>query len=94
MIRPMLALVAVAFVTLAACSGHKPTNAASAEPGATPNCNGQPPVWTIARAKVFLLPGDALYGRTKHGAYVCRSEAQARGYRPARGPILKTLRSE
>ena len=31
------------------------------------------------------LPGDPHYGRTKHGSYICLSDAQSQGYRHARG---------
>lgn len=64
------------------------TPATGAAAGATPpDCNGQSPVWAIYRAKVFLLPGDPHYGTTKRGYYICLSQAQAEGYRHARGPL-------
>ena len=78
---------------LAACSNNAKSNAGgSPQPGgtanaaATPDCNGQSPVWAIARAKVYLLPDDPHYGKTKHAAYMCLSDAQAQGYRHGRGP--------
>jgi len=77
---------------LVACSNNSKSNAGgSPQPGstanaaATPNCNGQSPVWTIAGAKVYLLPDDPHYGNTKRGSYMCLSNAQAKGYRHARG---------
>jgi predicted small secreted protein len=86
-----MSLLAVAFV-LAACGGGKSNgNAArsAASPSAVPsmNCNGESPVWALRSPKVYLEPGDRLYGKTKRGLYICRSEAQAQGYQPARRPF-------
>jgi hypothetical protein len=85
-------LIAMTFA-LAACGGGKSGgNGASqtnASPAAVPSmdCNGESPVWALRNPKVYLEPGDRLYGKTKHGLYICRSEAQAQGYRPARRPF-------
>ncbi len=58
------------FKTVADASAHCPNNVV---------------VWsTLARAKVFHLSGSRWYGRTKHGAYICRSDALAYGFRPAK----------
>jgi hypothetical protein len=96
----MLALAALAILALPSCAGRKPTSAASPQAAVTasaapsmPNCNGEAPVWTIPRVKVYLVPGDALYGKTKNGEFICRSQAHAEGYRPGRGPILKGVRN-
>lgn len=53
---------------------------------ATPDCHGETPVWALQRVKVYLLPGDPHFGRTKHGEYMCLSQAESEGYRAARGP--------
>jgi hypothetical protein len=93
-----LLLAAVTLAALAACSSGKSTKAGSPQPSgasasaapsasATPNCNGEAPVWALARVKVYLVPGDRLYGKTKHGEYICRSQAHAQGYRPGRAPF-------
>lgn len=48
------------------------------------NCNGVPPVWANPRSHVYHEPNDRLYGRTKHGMYMCPTQAMAAGYHKAR----------
>ncbi|MBV9333587.1 MAG: hypothetical protein JO146_06240 [Candidatus Eremiobacteraeota bacterium] len=85
------ALVLILLVAVAACSNGKSNAGGSPQPAgvgtaaAKPDCHGESPVWAIARAKVYLLPGDPHYGNTKHGSYMCLSDAQSQGYRPGRG---------
>jgi hypothetical protein len=43
------------------------------------NCGGAAPVWVNQRSRVYHEPGDPLYGRTKHGSYMCPSMAIAAG---------------
>ena len=88
--RAVTALMLLA--ALAACSNNAKSNAGgSPQPGttasaaATPDCHGQTPVWALGRAKVYLLPGDPHYGKTKHGEYMCLSDAQSQGYHEGRG---------
>lgn len=69
----------------AALSTAAPATGAPAA-AATPNCHGESAVWALAGPKVYLLPGDRLYGRTKRGTYLCKSQAHALGYKPARHP--------
>jgi hypothetical protein len=89
-------LAAVMLVALTACASGKSSSNASPQPnetGATPeaastmNCNGEPPVWVLPGPRVYLVQGDLLYGKTKHGKFICRSEAHAEGYREARRPL-------
>jgi hypothetical protein len=97
MTKPTILLAAIALAVLAACSSGKSSGSGgSAQPSesapsavTTPalNCNGQSPVWALERVKVYLLPGDRLYGKTRRGEYMCLSNAQAEGYRPARHPF-------
>ncbi len=47
------------------------------------NCNGVPPVWANPRSHVYHEPSDRLYGRTKHGMYMCVAQATAAGYHKA-----------
>jgi hypothetical protein len=85
-------LIAAA-IALAACGGNKSSggNAAGAQASPAPapslDCNGEAPVWALGNPKVYLTSDDRLYGKTKHGRYVCLSQAQAEGYQPARHPF-------
>jgi hypothetical protein len=92
-----LALIAVA-TALAACGSGKSSSAGSPQPSAAVpmavassslDCNGKFPVWVLQSPKVYLMPGDHLYGKTKHGQYLCKSQAHAEGYRPARRPFRR-----
>lgn len=63
-------------------------NAAKGAMGAVagkPNCGAVQAVWVNLNSKVYHEPGDPAYGNTKHGEYLCPSEAQAQGFRPAGG---------
>ena len=85
---PLIALT----VALAACGGNKSNSNASsagASPAPSPslNCNGESPVWALRSPKVYLVSDDRLYGKTKHGQYLCLSQAQAEGFQPARHPF-------
>jgi len=80
-------------LALAACGSGKSSggNASRAEasPAAVPSmdCNGESPVWALRSPKVYLESADRLYGKTKQGQYICRSQALAQGYQPARRPL-------
>ena len=37
-------------------------------------------VWVNTSKKDYHLSGDKWYGRTKHGQYMCQSDAEAKGY--------------
>ena len=49
----------------------------------TLQCGAVQPVWVNTKSKAYHLPSDPLYGRTKHGEYMCPSTAKAQGYHPA-----------
>lgn len=50
-----------------------------------PNCGAVQPVWVNLNTKVYHQPGDPMYGKTKHGEYLCPSQASSQGFRPAGG---------
>jgi len=47
-------------------------------------CSGDTTVWVDSAARVYYLKGDKLFGKTKHGGYNCRKQADAAGYRASR----------
>lgn len=52
-----------------------------------PNCGAVSAVWVNLRTKVYHEPSDPMYGKTKHGEYLCPSAAKAQGFRPAGGTM-------
>ena len=42
-------------------------------------CTNSRPVWVNTRTKVYHVPEDPLYGRTRHGQYMCENDALAAG---------------
>jgi hypothetical protein len=100
----MISLLALVLCGLAACGGGKSSNANSANTAAStapgdetgamrnttmPNCGAVRPVWVNLRTKVYHKPDDPVYGRTKHGEYLCPSQAEAQGFRPAGGEMRR-----
>lgn len=95
--RGTIALAALA-LALGSCSGNKSGGGASPQPSgangttaapnavATPDCQGESPVWVLPRVKVYLLPDERHYGKTRRGEYMCLKDAEEQGYRPARHP--------
>jgi hypothetical protein len=53
-------------------------------PGNVTCAGGALPVWANPRSHAYHLPGDPLYGRTRHGMYMCRQTATAAGYHQAK----------
>lgn len=49
------------------------------------NCGAVQPVWVNQRSHSYHEPSDPLYGRTKHGEYMCPSAAVKAGYHKASG---------
>jgi len=48
-----------------------------------PNCGAVSPVWVNLNSKVYHEPDDPVYGKTKHGEYLCPNQAKAQGFRKA-----------
>jgi hypothetical protein len=64
------------------------TGALGANPGIEPvpsnlDCGSAKPVWVNTHTHVYHVAGDPVYGRTKHGAYMCPQEARTAGYHAA-----------
>jgi hypothetical protein len=47
-------------------------------------------VWVNLSKKTYHMAGDPFYGRTKHGEYMCQSDADAKGYHMAGMPHRHT----
>jgi len=54
------------------------------ESAAQVHCPADVVVWLNTKSGIWHEKGMRWYGRTKHGAYVCRKEAAAAGYRDTR----------
>jgi hypothetical protein len=44
-------------------------------------CSGDATVWVDLETHVYYVRGDKLFGKTKHGGYSCRQQADTAGYR-------------
>lgn len=44
------------------------------------DCGGSQPVWVNERSHVWHLAGTPYYGHTKHGKYMCETDAAKAGY--------------
>jgi len=56
------------------------------------NCPGDSVVWANTRSKVYHMSGSRLFGNTKEGTYMCRSQSERMGYRAARNERLPERR--
>ena len=56
----------------------------STETAAQHHCPSDQVVWLNVPSGIYHLKGMRWYGRTEHGAYVCRKEADGAGYRETR----------
>lgn len=50
---------------------------------ASVHCGAVAPVWANTRTHAYHLSSDPLYGRTKHGQYMCPQTAVSEGYHQA-----------
>lgn len=52
---------------------------------ATAHCQNSEVVWSsLNKSHSFHISGSRYYGKTKHGAYVCKSDALAAGFHQAK----------
>ncbi len=52
---------------------------------ATAHCPGDTVVWsTLSKSKSYHTASSKYYGKTKHGAYVCKKDAVAAGFHAAK----------
>lgn len=57
----------------------------ASEADARSNCRSDSVVWVNTKSHVFHLPGTPKFGNTKHGAFMCRADAERSGtFRAAR----------
>lgn len=47
------------------------------------HCGASTPVWANTKTHVYHVSSDPLYGKTKHGTYMCAQDAVAHGYHAA-----------
>lgn len=59
-----------------------------------PNCGAVKAVWVNLNSKAYHEPGDPYYGKTKHGEYLCPSQAKAQGFHPAGGSAMMNQSQE
>ena len=52
--------------------------------GSQPACPGDTVVWENTSTHVYHLSGDKYFGKTKHGAYACKADADKAGYHQAK----------
>lgn len=51
------------------------------------HCGATAPVWANPKSHVYHTSSDPLYGKTKHGEYMCVQTARAQGYHAAGGAM-------
>jgi|HubBroStandDraft_3_1064219.scaffolds.fasta_scaffold1098845_1 hypothetical protein len=70
--------------------GSMANGAMGAANGTVPNCGAVTAVWVNLNSKAYHEAGDPYYGKTKHGEYLCPSQAKAQGFHPAGGSTMTT----
>lgn len=94
MAAAVISAVAFYFAPFAFCPNQGPTESVALAAGisapvqlfateddAQKHCTHDTVVWLNTTTGIYHLKGERWYGRTKHGAYVCKKEADAAGYR-------------
>ncbi|HTV44880.1 MAG TPA: hypothetical protein VMF05_06155 [Stellaceae bacterium] len=65
-------------------SGGLASGEFSTEAAAKAHCPGDTVVWAnLSGSKAYHLSGNKYYGKTKHGTYMCRKEADQAGFHAA-----------
>jgi hypothetical protein len=77
---------------MAAGAGGAMSRAAAPVP-ASLNCGAVQPVWVNEKTHVYHEPSDPMYGKTRHGMYMCPSAAVKAGYHKASGMMGKHNKS-
>lgn len=91
--------VASAGGAMASAAGNMAAGAAGAMAGAAAavpaslHCGAVQPVWVNPRTHVYHEPSDPMYGKTKHGMYMCPAAAVKAGYHKASGMMGKHKKS-
>jgi hypothetical protein len=67
--------------TIALAAGQSQLSSFVTEDAAQKHCPADTVVWLNTRSGIYHLKGERWYGRTKHGAFVCKKEADAAGDR-------------
>jgi hypothetical protein len=62
-----------------------PANQFSAEADAKAHCQAGLVVWVNLSSHVYHFADSKVYGKTKHGAYMCEADATAAGDHAAKG---------
>jgi len=77
--RTISVIAAWAAIALAVSpAGAQSAAGANGAAGPMPSCAaGDPVVWVNSSTHVIHEPGDSYYGKTRHGAYACKSAALA-----------------
>ena len=71
--------------TAIAPTGATTANEYNTESAAKKHCgSGKPVVWANLNTKVFHFAGNKEYGTTKHGAYMCETDATTAGFHAAK----------
>jgi hypothetical protein len=87
--NPIRAVLAAGILAGAAPAAFAAALSAAAEfktvAAAQAHCPGGAVVWsTLAKSHVYHLSSSRYFGKTKHGAYVCQSDANAAGFHAAK----------
>jgi hypothetical protein len=61
----------------------------TSEADARASCPGDTVVWANTSSKIFHHAGDAAYGKTKRGAYMCEKDTASAGIRAAKNEKRK-----